>query len=178
VVVDVPSAESLRRAARAVRELAGERFLGLCVFRLPALDDPATLTIAQVASALADLETAAKVEIRILHDIQKPPPVKVTSANYVLEVKNIGTASSTIGAVKIDLQANPGTTEPVLQQGSASVEYLCASLGLTSSAEREPCSQRRAKHHSLPTSHIDTGPDGKGTSKPQFRSRRRNSRLD
>src|SRR5436190_3184557 len=52
LVVDVPSAESLRQSARTVREWAGEKLLGICVFRMPAADDPATLTSAQVAAAL------------------------------------------------------------------------------------------------------------------------------
>ena len=60
LVVDVPSAESLRLSARIVRELAGEKLLGICVFRLPAGGDPATLNVAQVATALADLQSTAE----------------------------------------------------------------------------------------------------------------------
>src|SRR5262249_33371092 len=36
LVLDVPSAESLRQSARIVRQWAGEKLLGICVFRLPA----------------------------------------------------------------------------------------------------------------------------------------------
>ena len=50
LVVDLPTAESLRQSARAVRELAGPQLLGICVFRLPTADDAATLTIEQVSS--------------------------------------------------------------------------------------------------------------------------------
>ena len=54
LVIDLPAAETLRIAARITRELAGEKLLGICVFRLPAHDDPATLTVEQVTKALND----------------------------------------------------------------------------------------------------------------------------
>jgi len=57
LVLDVPTAESLRQSARTVRQWAGESLLGICVFRLPATDDPATLTSAEVAAALADQDS-------------------------------------------------------------------------------------------------------------------------
>jgi hypothetical protein len=128
LVVDVPSAESLRLSARMVRELAGEKLLGICVFRLPAGDDPATLKIAQVASALADLDSTADVAVRWFADTQ------------VLEVKNLGTASAIVGSVKIDLLLTPGTIDGLTPHGSASVESLCAAADTNPA----PCSQRRA----------------------------------
>jgi hypothetical protein len=54
LVLDVPSAESLRASARIVREWAGEKLLGICVFRLPARGEPAILTVHQIGAALAD----------------------------------------------------------------------------------------------------------------------------
>jgi len=132
LVVDAPSAESLRQAARAVRELAGEGLLGICVFRLPTAEDPATLTIAQVASALADLDPAAKVEVRILPDAQAAP------TNWMLEVKNAGASSAIIGTAKIDLETTPGAIQSVTPHGLATVDYLCGTNA------PEPCSQNRA----------------------------------
>ena len=35
LVFDLPSAETLRASAQAVRANAGEQLLGICVFRLP-----------------------------------------------------------------------------------------------------------------------------------------------
>jgi hypothetical protein len=128
LVVDVPSAESLRLSARIVRESAGEKLLGICVFRLPAADDPATLKIGQVASALADLDSTADVEVRMFADAQ------------VLEVRNLGTSSAIVGSVKIDLLMTPGTIDSLTPHGSASVEFLCTAAG----ANPAPCSQRRA----------------------------------
>ena len=144
LVVDVPSAESLRISARTVRELAGDKLLGICVFRLPTEDDPATLTVKQVASAMADLDSAAEVEVRILPDPKMSPVKEATEANWILEVKNAGTASARIGSVKIDLRVNPGTIESLTPPGSASVEFLCAPAGATNPIDPQPCSQRRA----------------------------------
>ncbi len=126
LVLDVPNAESLRLSARAVRELAGESLLGICVFRLPTVEDPATLTIAQVAAALSDCDSRAEVD------------------TWILTVKNVGTASAMIETVKVDLLITPGTTESLTTHESASVEYLCTAAGAANLINLEPCSQRRA----------------------------------
>jgi len=52
LVFDIPSVQSLEAAALAVREDAGERILGICIFRLPSRYDKTTLSIADVAAAL------------------------------------------------------------------------------------------------------------------------------
>jgi len=54
VVLDVPSSESLRSTARAVRENAGERLLGISIFRMPSSTDRSALTIDEVRRALED----------------------------------------------------------------------------------------------------------------------------
>ncbi|HWP44280.1 MAG TPA: DUF3142 domain-containing protein, partial [Blastocatellia bacterium] len=48
LVLDMPSAGSLRECARAVRRRAGEKLLGICVFRVPSSGDPTTLSIEQI----------------------------------------------------------------------------------------------------------------------------------
>jgi hypothetical protein len=131
LVVDVPSAESLRVSARIVRDLAGEKLLGICVFRLPTVDDAATLTVEQVASALADLDSVARVEVRILPDAKA----------WILEVKNAGTASAISGTLKIELETSPGTIADFTPHGLDSVESLCTPTNLSG---LEPCSFRRA----------------------------------
>ncbi len=100
------------------------------MFRLPAGDDPATLKIAQVASALADLDSTAEVSVRLL------------AAAQILEVKNLGTANAIAGSVKIDLQTTPGTIDSLTPHGLGSVESLCARAGDRSILVS--CSQRRA----------------------------------
>lgn len=68
LLLDVPSAETLRASLRAAREGAGERLLGVCLFRLPSGDDPTALTLAQVAAALADRPAGDKTEVRLSRD--------------------------------------------------------------------------------------------------------------
>ena len=129
LVVDLPSTESLRTAARIVREQAGEKLLGICVFRLPARDDPATLTADQVHAALSDREASAVVDVRI----------RLEQTNYVLELKNAGTASAILGTPQIDLTVSPGSFEACFETNVA-FETLCADA----KSSPQPCSQRRA----------------------------------
>ncbi|HEX8098415.1 MAG TPA: DUF3142 domain-containing protein, partial [Pyrinomonadaceae bacterium] len=64
LMLDAPSASVLRASARAVREQAGEKLLGICIFRLPGRNDPATLQAGEVAAALNDRETVVATDIR------------------------------------------------------------------------------------------------------------------
>lgn len=128
LVVDLPSTESLRTAARIVREQAGQKLLGICVFRLPARDDQATLTADQVNAALADREADAAVDVRIRRE----------QTNYSFELKNVGTASAILGTPQIDLIVNPGSFEAV--KTNMAFETLCAGA----KSPPQPCSQRRA----------------------------------
>lgn len=141
LVVDVPSAESLRLSAQIVRNLAGKRLLGICVFRLPTGDDPATLTVEQIAAALADRNSIADVEVRLRPEALASSGKQTEPASWILEVKNVGTASAIVGGLKIDLQAAPETVASFTPQGLAAIEYLCAANAQTG---LEPCSQRRA----------------------------------
>jgi hypothetical protein len=150
LVVDVPSAESLRLSARIVRELAGEKLLGICVFRLPAGDDPATLNVAQVATALADLQSTAEVAVRLRAEGQSgadaaamaSPGRQANPSNWILEVQNLGTANAIVGSVKIDSQTTAGLIQSLTPHGNASVEWLCLTAGAPTVPT--PCSQRRA----------------------------------
>jgi hypothetical protein len=136
LVIDVPSAESLRQSARAVRELAGERLLGVCVFRLPASDDAATLSIEQVTSALADLDSVARVEVRILPE--------ATPSRWLLEVRNTGSANASVGTVNIELEAGPGAITDFTAHGLDSIESLCTPAGGPNLIGLEACSLRHA----------------------------------
>jgi hypothetical protein len=135
LVVDSPSAESLRISARLVRELAGEKLLGICVFRLPAADDPATLTIAQVAAALADHDSIPDFQINFSRR-----PAQPRSAS--LEVENAGTANA-IDGFKIDITTEPGTVESISAPRGSSIETICR-LSVGDRQSDQPCSQQRA----------------------------------
>lgn len=130
LVIDLPSTDSLRTAARIVREQAGEKLLGICVFRLPARDDPATLTADQVHAALTDRDANAVVNVRI----------KREQTNYAFEIKNAGTASAILGTPQIDLTVNPGSFKAVKFETNVAFETLCSDA----KSLPQPCSQRRA----------------------------------
>lgn len=136
LVVNLPSAESLRAAAQIVRELAGEKLLGICVFRLPGHDDPATLAIEQVAAALANQPASPKFSVSFKKDRNRP------GAAW-LEIENQGTANA-IGDLKIDLGVGTATVDSVSAQRGASVETLCRLPEANNQTVFEPCSLRRA----------------------------------
>lgn len=136
LVVDSPSAESLRVSARLVRELAGEKLLGICVFRLPADDDPATLTIAQVATALADHDSQPNFQIRFTRDHTQP-------RFWRFEIENQGT-SGAVGNLEIDLPVTTASIESFSAARGASVETICRFSGNGPKPVDEPCSQNRA----------------------------------
>jgi hypothetical protein len=141
LVVDVPTAESLRLSSRVVRQRGGEKLLGICVFRLPSFDDPANLNIAQVASAIADRDSVADVHVRLL------PASQTTSTEtneWILEVKNTGTAGAVLGRTTIDLETSPGTLESLQPQESATLESMCVAANSPNLIPPQPCSPGRA----------------------------------
>lgn len=133
LVVDSPSAESLRVSARLVRESGGEKLIGICVFRLPAADDPASLTIAQVATALADRDSSPNFKINFSTSATRP-------RNASLEIENAGTANAVDG-FRIDVTAQTGTIDSIIAPPGASIETLCR---LGDKQPEQPCSQQRA----------------------------------
>jgi Protein of unknown function (DUF3142) len=144
LVVNVPSAESLRAAARVVRQLAGKELLGICVFRLPARDDPATLTVEQVAAALTDQDSVALIGLRVKRIAPASKTFHANSDGWILEVVNVGTASTLVGSLQIDFAIHPGSFEEWTSEGVASVETMCQRRDVSSGPALLPCSQRRA----------------------------------
>ena len=136
LVVDVPSVESLRTSARVARELGGEFLLGICVFRLPAADDAATLTIEQVATALADKPSSTDFRIKITNDRTRPGAA-------LLEVNNAGTANA-VGGFKFDVGIEAGTIAEVSTPHGASIETICRLVDGRNKLFDQPCSQNRA----------------------------------
>jgi hypothetical protein len=117
-VLDVPSAASLRASARAVRESAGERLLGVCLFRLPARGEPSTLSLAQVAAALADREARASTRLG----------ADATADRFVLTATNDGEAGAVFGddALAVTLRVPRGSVRGVARmEGFTSFETLC-----------------------------------------------------
>jgi hypothetical protein len=135
LMLDTPSAATLRASARAVREEAGERLLGLCVFRLPSADDPATLGAAEIAAALADREATIATEVHVR---------RAEASQWTIRAANTGTAAARLGdgALGIELRIAPGSLRDV--------QPLTGAIGVATSCDApldgapRPCSVRRA----------------------------------
>ncbi len=135
LMFDLPSAESLRASARAVRENAGEKLLGICVFRVPMEADETTLSAGEIAAALND--TPAKVATTLT--LQRLP-----GQQWQLRAENTGTASTFLHeeALTLDLNLPAGSFKEVVSlAGFAAYETLCRNPGTN---DLQPCSERRA----------------------------------
>ena len=127
LVIDLASSETLRIAARIARRLSGKKLLGICVFRLPASDDPATLNIEQITDALHDRDPSAAIYVRLKQHQQH---------GFALEIKNGGTVSPIIGSLNVDVIVPPGSFEGMTSRRGVSMQPLCA--------DGQRCSERRA----------------------------------
>ena len=135
LVVQLPNAESLRLAARITRELAGDKLLGICVFRLPTPDDAATLTLDQVMAALADQDSTARIDVRLTKADRK----------LVLELRNTGTANTLVGTLKADVVIPAGSLDSATSAAGVLIATMCQNTVPGQVAPTaEPCSQRRA----------------------------------
>jgi hypothetical protein len=135
LVVDVPSTESLRASARIVRELAGDKLLGICVFRLPASDDPSTLNAEQVATALSDRDSSANIQVRFKRS-------ETEDRAWLLEIENTGTASA-VGGLRVDVDVDVGTIEAINPGRGESAETICH-IPANNTPAFTSCSPRRA----------------------------------
>ena len=135
LVFDLPSAETLRASARAVRENAGDKLLGICLFRLPVANDKTVLSLGEIVTALTDQDCVAKTAIS----------ASATAQHHLqLRLENKGTASTKLGEGALTIELNipaGGLKEAPKMDGIASYETLCRLPGADISL---PCSQRRA----------------------------------
>jgi len=137
VMLDMPCAASLRESARMVRAGAGDLLLGICVFRLPMQGDHTTLTIQEIASALADVDPDASFGLEIKADVT--PGERGGHRNYdlprnhilLVAVSNKGSASSLLGpgAMTLILHVPPGSVRAISLQGFGSSDSLCEVRG-------------------------------------------------
>lgn len=151
LVIDSPSTRSLQQAARAVRENAGEKLLGICVFRLPGESDTATLGIEQIAAALADVQSRADVSAAIVARPVSNPHRSGVLNQAQLTVVNNGTEGILAGdGLTIDLAVPPGSASQTNLKGFSSMTTHCRSTPADSRAAVDSlealvsCSERRA----------------------------------
>ncbi len=133
LMIDLPTAASLRASARAVRENAGDFLLGICVFRLPTANDVTVLTLAEISAALIDKDVVAKTKVSLSN----------IGDELQVSAENQGTASAIPGAdsFTIDLFVPAGTFNSVTRAiGLSDFETRCGNIESNS----EPCSALRA----------------------------------
>jgi hypothetical protein len=151
LMIDVPSAGALRASARLVRMEAGENLLGICVFRLPANDDPTTLSFTEVAAALTDTEPAASTIVSATRVEPKESERKGRSSirSLRLTATNQGSGSGLLGddALTVDVRLPVGSLRGVHLDGFSSVELLCRGAESEDAGKEDalrPCGERRA----------------------------------
>lgn len=138
VVLVVPGSESLRAGVRGVREGAGDKLLGICLFRLPTRGDATTLRLEEITAALADRapEFSTRVNAGAFDE-------GGTAGNlFVLTVENDGASGGVYGAgaLTLTVRVPRGSVRGVTRlEGFDTFETLCESpSGL------QPCSAARA----------------------------------
>ncbi len=134
VVLDLPSGEALRAGVRGVRRLAGEKLLGICLFRLPTRGDAGVLSLEQLAAALKDFESGARARLSVeAADEEGAAASNSESFNQLLfTARNEGAGGALFGddALVVTLRVPRGSVRGVTRvEGFDSVETLCASVG-------------------------------------------------
>jgi hypothetical protein len=152
LMLDVPSAGALRESARLVRAEAGEKLLGICVFRLPANDDPTTLSFTEVAAALTDTEPAVSTIVsatRVEPNESERKKGRSRALGLRLTVTNQGAESGLLGddALTVDVRLPVGSLRGVRLDGFSSAELFCRGAESEDGGKEDalrPCGERRA----------------------------------
>ncbi len=131
LVLDLPSSESLRAGVRGVRRLAGEKLLGICLFRLPTRGDKTTLNLVQLAAALRDVEAGVRTRLGVeVSSGEGAAAASSESTNQLLlTAANEGAAGALFGedALVVTVRVPRGSVRGVSSvEGFDSVETLCA----------------------------------------------------
>jgi hypothetical protein len=154
VVLDLPSGEALRAGVRGVRRLAGEKLLGICLFRLPTRGDAGVLSLRQLAAALRDFESGARARLSVEAAGEEGTAAPESSGRLLVRATNEGAGGALFGddALVVTLRVPRGSVRGVTRvEGFDSVETLCASVGAPEFGGRargesflRPCAPARA----------------------------------
>ncbi|HEX8285661.1 MAG TPA: DUF3142 domain-containing protein [Pyrinomonadaceae bacterium] len=155
IVLDVPGGEALRAGVRGVREGAGDKLLGICLFRLPTAGDATTLRLAEVAAALADREPEVSTSLEaeaLTSDGTESKGAdgssKKDSNRLLLTAENDGAGGALYGAgaLSVTVRVPRGSVRGVTRlEGFDTFETLCeAAEGDPARAALRPCSAARA----------------------------------
>ncbi|HXF41030.1 MAG TPA: DUF3142 domain-containing protein [Blastocatellia bacterium] len=148
LMLDVPTAESLRATARAAREQGGDRLLGICLFRLPQQSDATTLSIGEMAAALADTQPASSFRIDV--KVEQLDDKDLAGQRVSLTISNDGAARSRMddGAMGLALTVPAGSVRAIRFRGFTSADFQCEAPATDSLGNQttilQPSSLRRA----------------------------------
>ncbi|MFL6207941.1 MAG: DUF3142 domain-containing protein [Pyrinomonadaceae bacterium] len=145
LMLEVPTTEALRACARAARTEAGPQLLGICVFRLPADDDPTNLTLTQIAAALDDTTPPAMLNLHLAADATMSAPDDTAQAQLTLTAANDGATGALLGddACTLSLDVPTGSVRGIVAlEQFTNVTPLCRSTA--QGVAPQPCSLRRA----------------------------------
>ncbi len=133
LVFDSSTPDSLREAARIVRENAGEPLLGICVFRLPTFGDKTNLRTQEIVNALRDRPSTGAIEVSAR---------KTGERSFEIRAVNTGSASTFASdALVIEIAVPAGSVRGFLShRGFTGFETLCSTVSGTS----RKCSGARA----------------------------------
>ncbi len=162
IVLDVPGSESLRAGVRGVREGAGDKLLGICLFRLPTAGDATTLRLSEVAAALEDREAEFSTSLDAEVLASDGPELRGSrgskgagrssskdSNRLLLTASNDGAGGAPFGeaALSVTLRVPRGSVRGVTRlEGFDTFETLCETLeGEPARAVLRPCSAARAE---------------------------------
>jgi hypothetical protein len=139
IVIEVPGSESLRAGVRGVREGAGDKLLGICLFRLPTRGDATTLRLKEIAAALEDREPEFSTSLSAGAFDEDG----AAENRFVLTAENDGAVGAVYGAgaLTVTLRVPRGSVRGVTRlEGFDTFETLCEAPrnGL------QPCSAARA----------------------------------
>ncbi|HEX7317399.1 MAG TPA: DUF3142 domain-containing protein [Pyrinomonadaceae bacterium] len=126
VVIEMPGSESLRAGVRGVREAAGDKLLGVCLFRLPTRGDATTLGLKEITAALRDRE--AEVSTRLSADTSDED--EIVENGFVLTAENDGAGGAVYGegALVVSVRVPRGGVRGVTRlEGFDTFETLCES---------------------------------------------------
>ncbi|MDT5268066.1 MAG: hypothetical protein QOH49_252 [Acidobacteriota bacterium] len=124
VVLEVPGSESLRAGVRGVREGAGDKLLGICLFRLPTRGDATTLRLKEMTAALQDREPEFSTRLSAGAFDEEG----AAENRFVLTAENDGAGGAVYGAgaMTVTLRVPRGSVRGVTRlEGFDTFETLC-----------------------------------------------------
>jgi hypothetical protein len=144
VMIEQPNAAMVKACAELIRKQAGERFFGLCIFRLPAANDATNLSLQEIASALHNRPESPEFDINLHSEfrIEGGLPYR----HVIVRIVNERGGASWLGqdAFIVELRLPNGSLRSVETTPSIYCEALIARSSESAFDRAEPGAERRA----------------------------------